>query len=487
MQFVSLMALALAGAPVEGDLLISDVTVIDPATGTVSAGQDVLIDDGRIVMVVAHDSEKFVAERTIEAAGHFVIPGLNDMHSHTSFAPVHMSSLKLMHANGVTGVREMGSDCFGGGPSMCLTDMQKTREAIEAGELVGPRIMELSSVKVGERQGPAQSEDELFYRPSSPAEAKASVAWLHHRGAEIVKINQEWTPGTFEAFMEAANETGIRVGGHIPMWASSAEAARLGVTSIEHARDLPMDCAPVGAEIRDIVRRKLTGENLPWPDRSAVPGRSVEEFDAALCAEQVGAMVDAGTYYVPTHLTREMDYRAGEDAYRNDPRMAYIPAMQQRFWGQDLDRTASAPAELIEDLKGFYFLGLRTTKIAHDAGVKIMVGTDANDTMVFPGFSVHDEIANLVEAGLTPMQALAAATSVPAEYFGRDDMGGISNGMVADLVLLGANPLEDIANTTAIEAVIQGGRVSDRAALDTLLDEARLFAARPEAPDEGDE
>jgi imidazolonepropionase-like amidohydrolase len=113
-----------------------------------------------------------------------------------------------------------------------------------------------------------------------------------------------------------------------------------------------------------------------------------------------------------------------------------------------------------------------------------MAGTDANDTMVFPGFSLHDEIANLVEAGLTPMQALATATSVPAEYFGREDMGGVSEGMVADLVLLRASPLDDIANTTAIEAVIQGGRVSDRAALDALLDEARAFAAMAGPPEQ---
>ncbi|MBW0144129.1 amidohydrolase family protein [Sphingomicrobium clamense] len=473
-----MMALAMAGAPVEGDVLISDVTVIDPASETVTAGRDILIDEGRIVAIAPHGEGDLEAARVIDAAGHFVIPGLNDMHSHASFAPIHLSSLKLMHANGVTGVREMGSDCKDEGSiGMCLDAMRVSREQIANGELVGPKLLELSSAKIGMRRAPTKDPVELFYEPSSAEEARASVTFMRSRGAEILKISQEWTPEGFTAFMDAANEADVRVGGHIPMWTSTADAARMGVTSIEHARDLPMDCAAVGAEMRDQLKRKLSGEDLPWPDRRSIPGRAVAEHDAALCEEQVRAMAESGTYYVPTHLTREMDYRAVEDEYRNDPRMAYVPAMQQRHWNRDLDRTAQAPPELIEDLEDFYHLGLRTTKIAHDAGVKVLVGTDANDTMVFPGFSVHDEIANLVEAGLTPMQALAAATTVPADYFGRDDMGGVSEGMVADLVLLSASPIDDIANTTSIEAVIQDGRVSDRATLDALLDEVKAFAA----------
>lgn len=490
-SFLAMGAALLSGCADQGDLrltepvdlIISDVTVIDPKAGTVSAGRDVLVDDGRIVAVLAHDAGR-ISERTIAASGHYLIPGLNDMHSHASFAPLHMSSLALMHANGVTGVREMGSDCKEQGSiSMCLSAMRTSREKIASGELVGPRLMELSSAKIAMRQSPTDDPVELFYEPSNAAEAKASVDFMRSRGAEILKISQEWTPEGFTALMDAANEAGVRVGGHIPMWTSSAQAARMGVTSIEHARDLPMDCAPVGAEFRAQVKRKLSGEDLPWPDRRAIPGRSVAEFDEALCAAQVQAIAEAGTYYVPTHLTREMDYRAVERDYRDDPRMEYIPAMQQSHWNRDLDRTAEAPPEMIEDLRDFYYLGLRTTKIAHDAGVKVMVGTDANDTMVFPGFSVHDEIANLVEAGLTPMQALAAATSVPAEYFGREDMGGVSEGMVADLVLLTADPLADIGNSDAIAAVIQDGRVSDRAALDAMLEEVKVGVARGTPPE----
>ena len=468
-----------AAEPVKGDLLIANVTVIDPQTGTRSEGQDVLVTNGRIHLIAPHASRAFHAEKSIDAAGDYLIPGLVDMHSHASFAPIHNHTLNLLHANGVTAVREMGSDCVEpGGMGLCLSDMQVSRAKIAAGDMVGPRLMMLSSAKISMERGPDASGGEILYRPIDAESAKATVAGLKARGAEILKTSENWTPEGFAAFMAAAKEAGMDVGGHVPIAFSVAEVSAMGMHSIEHARDLPMDCAKVGAEVRAQMKRKLSGEDVPWPDRKAIPSRSVAEFDEALCAQQIQAMVDNHVYYVPTHPTREMDYRASEEAYRADPRLAYIPKMQQVHWNGDLDRTAKNLGDIKGELEAFYKLGLKTTKMAHDAGVKVMVGTDVNDTMVFPGFSTHDEIANLVEAGFTPMEALAAATSVPAEYFGNDaDYGGISEGKVADLVLLAADPLADIANTTKIEAVIQGGRVSDRAALDALLDEARAFAA----------
>ncbi|MCM8557880.1 amidohydrolase family protein [Sphingomicrobium sediminis] len=471
-------------AAIEADLLIANVTVIDPETGTVLAGRDVLVKDGRILSVATHGSTPVAASQVIDAAGHYLMPGLFDMHSHTSFNGVHESSLLLMHANGVTGVREMGSDCGDGpgGMGMCIDEMLEARAAIEAGDLVGPRLVMLSSAKIEQGREEPASDHARMYEPTNIDEAVAAVAAVKARDVEYLKVSQGWEPDVFVAFMQAADAAGMRVGGHIPMAFSVAEISELGLDSIEHARDLPMDCATVGVEFRDQIKRKLAGEDIPWPDRQAIPGRSLAEYDDALCQAQIQAMVDNDTYYVPTHLTREMDYRAGEDAYRDDPRFQYIPVFQRNFWGRDLDRTAQAPAEFVDQLEAFYYQGLKLTGMAHDMGVKVMVGTDANDTMVFPGFSVHDELGNLVEAGLTPMEALQAATSVPAAYLGRsEDFGGVSAGKLADLVLLSANPTENIDHSDAIVAVVQGGRVSDRAALDGYLQDVRDHVARAEA------
>lgn len=466
-----------ARATIPADLVIANVTVIDPESGSRIEGQDVLVRDGRITAVIAAGSGAVDTPQRIDGSGKYLMPGLFDMHAHSSFAPVHISTLKLMSANGVTGIREMGSDCMRpGGIAMCIDDMRVSQGKIEAGEMVGPRIVELSTQKIGSGRSDDADDYVKLYRPGTAEEARVTVAGLAERHPDILKVNQEFNPEAFRALLEAAKERGLKVGGHIPMMFSVKDVAEMGMTSIEHARDLPLDCSTGGADMRATMDAIFRGENVERPDRRAIPALARDGFDEAICMDQIEAMVDHGTYYVPTHLTREMDYRAGEGAYRGDPRGAYIPAMQWRGWNEDLDRTASAPPESVKDLADFFQLGLKTTKMAHDAGVKIMAGTDANDTMIFPGFSLHDELRHLVAAGLTPMEALQTATSVPAEYLGRtDDFGGVNAGKLADLVLLNADPTADIANTTKIEAVIQGGQVRDRAALDALLGEVKAW------------
>ncbi len=465
------------------DLLIRDVTVIDPAKGRRIAARDVFIDEGRIVAVVRSDSSRRTADRVIDAAGKFLMPGLMDMHTHSSFRPLHVSTLKLMTANGITGIREMGSDCIEpGGFGMCIGEMRESQAKIAAGEMIGPRILELSSTKIDSDRADDATDVWKLYRPTNAEQARETVAGLAERGSQILKTGDKLRPEVLRALVAAARERGIKVGGHIPPTLSVADVAAIGITSIEHARDLPLDCSTYGATYRAQEMASAMDAEVPRPDRKAMPGKVRDSFDETLCAAQIAAMVEHGTYYVPTHLTREMDYRAGEAGYRADARLGYIPAMQQRQWNRDLDRTAEASPALVRDLADFFLLGLRTTKMAHDAGVKIMAGTDSNDTMVFPGFSLHDELKHLVAAGLTPMEALQAATSVPAEYLGRtDDFGGVSPGKLADLLLLNADPTADIGNATRIEAVIQGGQVRDRAALDALLGEVRAWVELADA------
>jgi hypothetical protein len=206
--------------------------------------------------------------------------------------------------------------------------------------------------------------------------------------------------------------------------------------------------------------------------------RTVEEFDPALCANMLRALAGSGAFYSPTHVTREMEARVDEAAYRQDPHRRYIMPDRDKKWEADLVDTAKLPDEEKRHLKSFFQHGLKITGLAHRAGVQIMAGTDLNDTMIVPGFSMHRELALLAAAGLSPMEALRAATSVPAKYLKRGDLGGIAVGKEADLVLLSRNPLDDIGNTALIETVISNGIVYDRAALDALLAEVEQMARR---------
>lgn len=462
------------------DLVIRNVTVIDPASRKVLSRRDVVVDNGRIVAIKASSRNAPSADRIVDGTGKYAIPGLMDMHVHTGLRPIHRASLLLNIANGVTGVRDMASDCHRpGGIALCIDEMRQSAAAIESGSLPGPRLLALSTMKVQSQGGPADASDpRAIYFPRSAAEAGATASLLLARKPDVIKIGDALDPGAYEVLVKAAKQGGIEASGHIPLGLSVAEVARLGQRSIEHARDLPLDCSAQGATYRAEMKAGLP-KSAPSLEAGIERTRKVlASQDKATCKVQIAAMVSNRTYYVPTHLTRAMDFRAGDPAYRADPRMAYVHPQLAQMWTRDLDRYAKLSAQDADVLKSFYLLGLRLTGEAHRAGVKIMAGTDSNDTMIFPGFSLHDELGNLVAAGLSPMDALRAATTVPAEYLRRTgDLGSLSKGRMADIVLLRADPLANIANTTSIEFVVQGGRVYDRAALDGMLADARKLAA----------
>lgn len=462
------------------DLVIRNVTVIDPASRKVLPRRDVMVDEGRIVAIAASGKRVPSADRIVDGTGKFAIPGLMDMHVHTGLRPIHQASLLLNIANGVTGVRDMASDCNRpGGIALCIDEMRKSAAAIEAGTLPGPRLLALSTMKVQSLGGPADTSDpRAAFFPRSAAEGGVTASLLLARKPDIIKIGDSLDPGAYGVLVKAAKQAGIEASGHVPLGLSVAEVARLGQRSIEHARDLPLDCSTYGAAFRAEMKAAMP-KAAPSLEAGVERTRKVlASQDKAICKAQIAAMVSNGTYYVPTHLTRAMDFRAGDTAYRADPRMTFVHPQLAQMWTRDLDRYAKLSAQDADALKSFYLLGLRLTGESHRAGVKIMAGTDSNDTMVFPGFSLHDELLNLVAAGLSPMDALRAATTVPAQYLHRSrDFGSLSQGKLADIVLLRADPLASIANTTSIEMVMQGGRVYDRAALDGMLADARKLAA----------
>lgn len=185
-----------------------------------------------------------------------------------------------------------------------------------------------------------------------------------------------------------------------------------------------------------------------------------------------------GVWFVPTHVTREEDARAGDPSFANDPRLDYTDPLSRWAFGDDLGGTLAAypgpDGERV--LKDYFGHGLKLTGAANRAGVRVLAGTDT----IIGGFKIHDELEHLVRAGLTPAEALRAATLDAAEAAGRQqEAGAIEPGKRADLVLLRANPLENIANTRSIEAVLFGGRHYDRTLLDSLLAFTRRQARTP--------
>lgn len=458
------------------DLIISNITVIDPERRTVRQGQDILIEDGRIIAVQKHSKTPRSATTTINGSGQYAIPGLMDMHVHTNVKPIHKSTLALLFAHGVTGVRDMASDCASDkGIAMCIGAMRDSAAAIEAGTITGPRLLALSTMKIQSEGGPKDATDpRARFFPKNAEQTAAMLTILMERKPDLIKMGDVIDLDSYKLALATARAHKIEVSGHLPVTLSVKEAADMGQRTIEHARDLPLDCSTYGRQYRAAAKQWLASREGTTPSSFDRAKNSVATQDAKICAEQIKAMVRRGTYYVPTHLTREMDYRAADPAYRNDPRMVYIPAQLQQMWLRDLEKYTKNSADQAATYGEFYRLGLRLTGQAHKAGVRIMAGTDANDTMIFPGSSLHDELKLLAQAGLSPMDVLRAATTIPAEYLHRTaDLGGLSKGKLADIVLLTASPLDNVASSQTITTVIQNGRVSDRAALDKMLQDVK--------------
>lgn len=457
------------------DLAIENITVINPERRAILPNHSVFIENDRIVSVRPTADKSYSGESSVDGTGKYLIPGLMDMHVHTAIAPITDDSFKLMLANGVTGVRDMSADCWEprGEIFLCIDDMRTHAAAIEAGEEIGPRLLRLASPIVqSDRTHQLPKDSDPAYSPLTEEQGRDIVNYLNERGVDFIKMYDRISPDAYRGIMAEAEKIDLEVSGHIPIFFSTTEVSNMGQRTIEHARDLITDCSEYGAVYRKGNNDTLAGvEGASWPLQTTLRVESVVTFDPEICAGVFATMISNDTYYVPTHGTRELDFRAGEEAYRSDPRLRYIKPFQSGEWTNDLTRTANnASPQDIEEFRAYYEQGLKITRLAIEAGVGVMIGTDANDTMIFPGFGVHDEMERFQTAGVAPMDILRAATTVPAAYLDQsDDLGGINEGKLADLIILSKDPMVDIGNTTSIQTVLFGGQVYDRAALDNIL------------------
>lgn len=449
----------------DADLAITRVTVVDVENGRLVPDQTVVIKGERIVGVMPASRAGVTAgARRIDGSGTYVIPGLWDMHAHIGATPDPVSlELPLFTAHGVTGIRIMGLPF----DRAVLARTREMQAGIASGAISGPRLLALASWPVnGEASIPDTAP--AFFKARTREEGRELARYFKQTGYDFIKIYNNVSREGYLGLTSEARALDISFAGHEPAALTAIELSNAGQKSIEHSRIFLFNCFP-GA---DSMRKGLL------PSSTVLRRRMVDEYDPRICDQIFQTFKRNGTYITPTHVTRRMDAFADDPAYRGDARMKYIPARRQISWLADADGMVASdrtPAGR-KSYMDFYLKGLTLTNAAYRAGVPVMLGTDAGDSFVFPGSSVHDELGELVKAGLSPAEALRAATLTSAGFYGKTgDFGTVQPGRYADLVLLDANPLENIGNSRRIRAVVQGGRVYDRAALDSML--ARIEAA----------
>lgn len=477
--FVLGLLQSLPSLAVQSDVtVLQHVTVVDLENGELHADQTVLWERSRIVTVGRSGEVALPAgARVVEAQGRYLIPGLWDMHVHVranGAAATHTEKtvLPMFIAHGVTAVRDMGDEGGADYRDSAVPAKHRWDAEARAGLRIGPRIVAAATFAV---DGPHGAEPE-FLNAATPADARKLVRFFKDEGsADFIKVYSNIPRGAYFALMDEARRVGIPVAGHKPLAVSFIEAADAGQRSMEHAREILLDSFP-GAE----AMQRSGGERNRPPARLA---EILSAHDPKMLQAIFDALLRNDAYYTPTHLTRLFDWKAAADdrAYLDDPRLKLLTKESRAGVAEDVAQTrkkAAHPGDA-EIYKAFFEKGLQVTALAQKAGVHILAGTDSGDSYCFPGSGLQDELGWLVKAGLTPLQALRAATTNPARYLGRSrDFGGIAAGKLADLVLLDGDPLQDIAHVRAIHAVVMNGRLFDREAIEQMKAEALSFAQR---------
>ncbi len=389
----------------------------------------------------------------IDGSGRFLIPGLWDMHVH-AWAPSPFSEIYLRH--GITGLREMGTgiDPQWGG-SQGVWDW---RAAVRARRMPGPRIFAAGFILNG---GSPEQQGAVFFKGVETREdARRWVDSLAARAADFIKVYSALAPEAFEAIAQRARERGLWIGGHVPARVGTLAAIRQGLRSVEHLYDFLVSTSSEETRVRtEIERHILESEIATAAAQLAELERSdllIETYDPAKARELVAALVEHGTWVVPTLIVTA------------DPRCANLPleptdsaslARLPRFLRRFVELPETPQEEIERSCRRFEKLGEIVGELER-AGVRIVTGSDAPNPGVPPGTGLHEELVLLVRAGLTPLRALQAATRDAAEFVGAaDSLGTVETGKLADLVLLEADPLEDIRNTRRIAAVVVNGTV----------------------------
>jgi imidazolonepropionase-like amidohydrolase len=436
-------------------LAITSVTVID-ATGAPARPDMTVIVTGDRITAVGKFREVGVPEgaRVVDGKGKYLIPGLWDMHVHTadpSFLPLYL-------ANGVTGVRDMHA--------MDPDAIFRLRKQVEEGKLPGPRIVAAGPLVDGPRPFVPGS-----LVAANAAEGREAVRKLKKMGADFVKVYTKLPREAYLSIADEAKKQGLPFVGHVPESVSAAEASDLGQKSIEHLGGVELACSDSEDELRrEAVAVLAKAENqAAWDLLARIGARAADSFSDNKARALYTRFVRNGTWQVPTLTVLRSFISLDDPKFTADPRVKYMPPSFRSYWS-----LIKLSPETSAGLKRRYRRATGLVRAMHQAGVPFLAGTDTPGVpCVFPGFSLHDELAQLVaECGFTPLEALQAATRDPARFLGREkDLGTVEPGKLADLVVLDADPLADIHNTTKIAAVVMNGKLLPRNELDKMLAE----------------
>lgn len=449
-------------------VVFNRVTVIDMTGAPAKPDMTVVVVGNRISAIGQTGKVRLPQNaQIIDGTSKFLIPSFWDMHVHVLNSD---RMLPLFVANGVLGVRDLGVHH--------IDEILRFRSEAAAGKIVSPRIVTAGKLLDGVPQA-----DPSFSLPIKTREdGIRAVRDLKRQGVDLIKVYDGLPRDAYFAIVDEAKKLGLPFVGHVPTAITTIEASNAGQKSIEHLGKILED----SSDSPEKVAAKRT-EPIKEGDFFAFTTRLGGAYDLIRSTYS-----EQKTKEIFAHLRKNKTWQAPTLAVKNgrafideldaagDSRTKYVEASQLNYWKPQVGffsryRTPS----YITAQKAYFQKELDLVGEMQRSGVRIMAATDTPNAYVIAGFSLHDELALYVKAGLTPMQALQTATRNPAEYLGElKTSGTIEKGKIANLILLDANPLDDIKNTTKINAVIQNGKYLSKETLQKLLAEVEAAASK---------
>jgi imidazolonepropionase-like amidohydrolase len=437
-------------------LTITHVTVIDTVTGKTKPNTTVTIRGSRIASVVHSTIQNPKAGRIVDGRGDYLIPGLWDMHTHVYFDRTAADGtdliLPLFLANGITGVRDMGSN---------LDAVLQARDQIAAHRMLGPRMVV---------SGPMLDGPKSTYKAvipiATPEDGRKAVDMLKGRGVDFIKVQSGVPRDAYFAIADESKKDGIQFEGHVPDAVRASEAVAAGQLTFEHLIGIFEASSP--DEDKYLIGKKT-------------PGMFLESYDPAREARIIQLLASHHVWQCPTLFWERGQWLVDVVDYGQDPDLpfaahSWVAKQWPMLQSEILKSLDTDPLPVREK---FVEHELDIVRKLHAANVPFLAGTDTPAGVdVIPGVSLHLELQRFIAAGFTPLQALQTATLNPASFYGRrNDYGTVETGRVADLVLLEANPLEDISNTRKIAGVIADGQYLSKDDLEQLRTRLKQLAA----------
>ena len=452
----------------EDAYVIENVGIIDPIDG-LELNMSVVIKENKILDIFKTREIVLSPKNKVhKGTNKFIIPGLWDSHIHFAFEKdlaTSMPNLFLYH--GITSLRDTGGEFdFVNKFKQEAISNPKTKSRVK---IAGPLI----DGKFNVYDGSNIYFPKLSIQNIDNNQLERNVRLLIDKKVDFLKAYEMLSPAQFKILSNLAKENNLKLTGHVPLSMSVIEASNLGLNSMEHLRNLELSMTEMSEKLfqerKNLLLNKssIKGSELRSLIHSKQRMKSINDLDSIKINNVIDALIKNDVWQIPTLILYK---NFANKTFKNPDYLQFLNLLPEERKEEWIKKINAIDNVISTDVVEYTVWSKKMVDFMHDRGISFMAGTDTPIGFLIPGLSLHQEIQELYESGLSELEAIQTATINPAKYFNLENsLGRIKSGFIADLIILDKNPLESISNTKSIHAVIKEGNLMNRSYLDSLM------------------